>query len=85
MNDSNFCTGDVRTIDSCYRSFIKKSTREIGEEVDWLVSVFEDNAGVIRYNDTINLVYKVETHNSPSALDPYGGAMTGIVGVRSRP
>ena len=77
--------GDVRTIDSCYRSFIKKSTREIGEEVDWLVSVFEDNAGVIRYNDTINLVYKVETHNSPSALDPYGGSMTGIVGVNRDP
>ena len=37
--------------------------------------------GVITWDDTYNLVYKVETHNSPSALDPYGGALTGIVGV----
>lgn len=47
----------------------------------FLVSVFHDNAGVVRFTDVDHLVYKVETHNSPSALDPYGGAMTGIVGV----
>jgi hypothetical protein len=47
----------------------------------YLVSVFHDNAGVVRFSDADHLVYKVETHNSPSALDPYGGAMTGIVGV----
>ncbi|MFO0632470.1 MAG: hypothetical protein U0168_06440 [Nannocystaceae bacterium] len=45
------------------------------------MSVFHDNAGVVRFTDADHLVYKVETHNSPSALDPYGGAMTGIVGV----
>ena len=50
-----------------------------GEEL--LVSVFSDNAGVVRFTERDHLVYKVETHNSPSALDPYGGAMTGIVGV----
>ncbi|MFC1521159.1 phosphoribosylformylglycinamidine synthase subunit PurS [Elusimicrobiota bacterium] len=55
------------------------------EKVDWLLSVFKDNAGVIKFNDKINLVYKVETHNSPSALEPYGGAMTGIVGVNRDP
>lgn len=70
---------------SCYKSFIMKSTREIGEETDMLVSVFHDNAGVITFNDKVDLVYKVETHNSPSALDPYGGAMTGIVGVNRDP
>jgi phosphoribosylformylglycinamidine synthase len=47
----------------------------------FLVSVFHDNAGVVRFTERDHLVYKVETHNSPSALDPYGGAMTGIVGV----
>lgn len=72
-------------IDNLYKSYIKKSTKEIGEEVDWLVSVFTDNAGVIKFNDRFDLVYKVETHNSPSALDPYGGAMTGIVGVNRDP
>ena len=78
-------TGEKETIDSCYKSFVKKSTNEIAEEVDWLVSVFHDNAGVIAFNDKVDLVYKVETHNSPSALDPYGGAMTGIVGVNRDP
>jgi phosphoribosylformylglycinamidine synthase II len=78
-------TGDEQTIESCFKSFIRKSTFEIGERVPWLVSVFHDNAGVIRFNDEIDVVYKVETHNSPSALDPYGGAMTGIVGVNRDP
>jgi len=44
-----------------------------------------DNAGVIKFNDDWNLVFKVETHNSPSALDPYGGALTGIVGCNRDP
>ncbi len=77
--------GKTIKIVSCFKSFIKKSTEEISKEVDWLVSVFHDNAGVIKFNDKIDLVYKVETHNSPSALDPYGGAMTGIVGVNRDP
>lgn len=77
--------GERRTIVSCFKSFIVKSTKEISEDVDWLVSVFHDNAGVIAFNDELDLVYKVETHNSPSALDPYGGAMTGIVGVNRDP
>jgi phosphoribosylformylglycinamidine synthase len=47
--------------------------------------VFKDNAGVIRFNDSFAIVFKVETHNSPSALDPYGGALTGIVGVNRDP
>ncbi len=78
-------TGKTEQISNLYKSYIKKSTKEIGEEVDWLVSVFTDNAGVIKFNDRFDLVYKVETHNSPSALDPYGGAMTGIVGVNRDP
>jgi len=70
-------------INSLFKTFIRKSTEEIGK--DWLVSVFKDNAGVIKFNDDWNLVMKVETHNSPSALDPYGGALTGIVGVNRDP
>ena len=42
---------------------------------------FSDNAGIFRFNEEWNVAVKVETHNSPSALDPYGGALTGIVGV----
>lgn len=77
--------GSIEIIDSLFNTYIKESTRIIGKRIPWLLSVFKDNAGVIRFNDRINLVYKVETHNSPSALEPYGGALTGIVGVNRDP
>ena len=54
--------------------------RDLGED-DWCVSVFRDNAGIVRFDDQDNVVFKVETHNHPSALEPYGGANTGIGGV----
>ena len=53
---------------------------DLGDD-DWCVSVFEDNAGIVRFDDDYNVVFKVETHNHPSALEPYGGANTGIGGV----
>jgi len=74
---------DPETISSLFKSCIRDATEAIGSP--WLVSVFHDNAGVVTFDDAIHLVYKVETHNSPSALDPYGGAMTGIVGVNRDP
>ncbi len=77
--------GREKTIHSLFKTFVRGATEEIAKSVDWLVSVFHDNAGVISYNDRLNLVYKVETHNSPSALDPYGGSITGIVGVNRDP
>ena len=58
-----------------------KPTLDIQKEVDWLLSIFHDNSGVIAWNENWSLCMKAETHNSPSALDPFGGAMTGIVGV----
>ncbi len=58
----------------------QKIRREAAEQ-DWCVSVFDDNAGVIRFDEKYNVVFKVETHNHPSALEPYGGANTGIGGV----
>ena len=58
-----------------------KPTLDIQNEVDWLLSIFHDNSGVIAWNKDWSLCMKAETHNSPSALDPFGGAMTGIVGV----
>jgi len=75
-------------VDSLYRTYIKAATQEVRRrrgEKDFCVSVFTDNSGVIRFTDDYNLCYKVETHNSPSALDPYGGAITGIVGVNRDP
>ncbi len=78
--------GVVEIIDSLFDTYIRAATKRIAEQgCDWLVSVFKDNAGVIRFNERWHLVYKVETHNSPSALDPYGGAITGIVGVNRDP
>jgi phosphoribosylformylglycinamidine synthase subunit PurSL len=77
--------GRIQDIDSLFRTFIVRATEEISGRVDWLVSVFHDNAGVIRLNGDWNISMKVETHNTPSALDPYGGALTGIVGVNRDP
>ena len=75
-------------IDSLFKTYIKGSTEKIRKakgKKDFCLSVFVDNAGIIKFNDDHNLVFKVETHNSPSALDPYGGALTGIVGVNRDP
>jgi phosphoribosylformylglycinamidine synthase len=80
--------GNFETIDSLFKTFIVGATRTIRSQMgerDICLSVFKDNAGVIRFNPDWSLVFKVETHNSPSALDPYGGALTGIVGVNRDP
>ncbi|MCE5252556.1 phosphoribosylformylglycinamidine synthase subunit PurL [bacterium] len=66
-------------IDNLLKQTIVRATREIDH--DMCVSVFEDNAGVIRFDDADNINFKVETHNFPSSLEPYGGAGTGIGGV----
>lgn len=71
--------GNIEKIKSIYKTYIKGSTFEINKK--WAVSVFNDNAGVVDWLDDHYLAIKVETHNSPSALDPYGGALTGILGV----
>lgn len=71
-----------KTIHGLYPQYIKKSTYQLKEQgIDWPISVFKDNAGIVRLDDKVDLCLKVETHNSPSALDPYGGALTGILGV----
>jgi len=77
-----------QAVDSLFKTYIKGSTEKIRRakgKKDFCLSVFVDNAGIIKFNDNYNLVFKVETHNSPSALDPYGGALTGIVGVNRDP
>ncbi|MGC8657750.1 MAG: AIR synthase-related protein, partial [Desulfomonilaceae bacterium] len=80
--------GKVAQINSLFKSYVQRSTEDVRRELgskDFCLSVFKDNAGVIKLDDNWNLVMKVETHNSPSALDPYGGALTGIVGVNRDP
>jgi len=68
-----------KKINNLLKSTIMKVTKELDKP--WCVSVFKDNSGVIRFDDKYNLCFKVETHNHPSALEPFGGANTGIGGV----
>ncbi len=73
-----------RHFDNMLKETIFAATQKIRERLgadDWCVSVFEDNAGVVRFDEQFNLAFKVETHNHPSALEPYGGANTGVGGV----
>ncbi len=76
--------GDKRDFDNMLKETIFAATqtirRNLGDD-DWCVSVFKDNAGVVTFDDEFHVCFKVETHNHPSALEPYGGANTGIGGV----
>ncbi|MDE0228620.1 MAG: AIR synthase-related protein, partial [Spirochaetaceae bacterium] len=71
----------VETIDSLFDTCIRATTCAVDRGDGFLRSVFHDNSGVIEFDADTLLCFKAETHNSPSALDPYGGAITGIVGV----
>jgi phosphoribosylformylglycinamidine synthase len=65
--------------DNLLKETVFKATKDLNKP--WCISVFADNAGVIEFDDESAVCFKVETHNHPSALDPYGGAATGIGGV----
>jgi phosphoribosylformylglycinamidine synthase len=70
--------------DGLYKTYIKGATNLIRKKKgkkDFCISVFSDNSGGIIFDKNFLITHKVETHNSPSALDPFGGAITGIVGV----
>ncbi len=75
---------DERHYDNMLKETIFEATqtirRTLGDQ-DWCVSVFKDNAGVVKFDEEFHACFKVETHNHPSALEPYGGANTGIGGV----
>lgn len=79
MSPSLTTPGKSKLIDNLLKSTIMKVTKELNKP--WCVSVFKDNSGVIRFDDKFNVCFKVETHNHPSALEPFGGANTGIGGV----
>ncbi|HEX6508513.1 MAG TPA: AIR synthase-related protein, partial [Chloroflexota bacterium] len=71
--------GSQETIDGLLAECIAAPTRALDKP--WVHSVFDDNAGIIAFDDDFDLAFKVETHNHPSALEPYGGAHTGVGGV----
>jgi len=70
---------EQETIHNLLKRYIMSATEEI--QPDWLVSAFSDNAGIVRFTDTHDIAFKVETHNHPSAIEPFGGANTGVGGV----
>jgi phosphoribosylformylglycinamidine synthase len=75
--------GSVR-YDNLLKETVFAATREVREALgrsDWCVSVFRDNSGVVRFDGDHDICIKVETHNHPSAIEPYGGAATGLGGV----
>lgn len=81
-------TGRRELVDNLYKTCIRDTTALLRKRMganDYCKSVFKDNAGVIAFINGYDVCIKVETHNSPSALDPYGGALTGIVGVNRDP
>jgi len=66
-------------IDGLLKTYIRAATETVNR--DWVRSAFVDNAGIIAFDERFDLAFKVETHNHPSALEPFGGANTGVGGV----
>jgi len=68
-----------RVVDGLLRSCIRRATETLDRP--WVHSAFVDNAGIVAFDDALDVAIKVETHNHPSALEPFGGAATGVGGV----
>lgn len=66
-------------IDGLLKTYLRGATDTIN--APWVESAFVDNAGIVHFDDTFDLALKAETHNHPSALEPFGGANTGVGGV----
>ncbi len=81
----DIATGRRETLDNLFKTCIEAPTLKIKEEKDWVISVLWDNAGVGRFDDQHHYVITGETHNSPSNMEAYGGAITGIVGIYRDP
>ncbi|MEI6437501.1 MAG: phosphoribosylformylglycinamidine synthase subunit PurL [Candidatus Omnitrophota bacterium] len=69
----------TEVIQNLLKQTIVKATNTLNKS--WCVSVFHDNAGIIKFDEKFNVCFKVETHNHPSALEPFGGSNTGVGGV----
>ena len=70
---------EQETINGLLKSYIMRATQQVARP--WVVSAFSDNAGIVRFTETQDIAFKVETHNHPSAIEPFGGANTGVGGV----
>jgi len=69
----------ISNIDSLIKTYLKSATDKIN--APWVISAFVDNAGIIDFDDEYEISFKAETHNHPSAIEPFGGANTGVGGV----
>jgi len=69
-----------KVIENLFEEFIKKPTMKLKKKKDWIVSVLWDNAGIAKFDEEHNYTISAETHNSPSNIEAYGGAITGNVG-----
>ena len=79
LQDAAGRTVTSQQIQGLLRSYIQAATEAVGRP--WVRSAFVDDAGIIEFDEQFDLAFKVETHNHPSALEPFGGANTGIGGV----
>ena len=79
--------GAIKYNGTYIKNLLKETVMKVTKDLNkpWCVSVFKDNAGIIRFDSKHDICFKVETHNHPSALEPYGGAETGIGGVLRDP
>ncbi len=74
--------GQTEEINSMYKTFIQRPSKEImARKPGFVLSCFVDNAGFIKLDDNLSVCLKAETHNHPSAIEPYAGANTGLGGV----
>ena len=74
--------GQTEEIKSMYKTFIQSTTKELmAKKPGFVLSCFVDNAGFIKLDDKLSVCLKAETHNHPSAIEPYAGANTGLGGV----
>ncbi|HMR66171.1 MAG TPA: phosphoribosylformylglycinamidine synthase subunit PurL [Anaerolineae bacterium] len=70
---------EKQIVSGLLKSYIRSATEKLRKP--WIRSTFVDNAGIIAFDQNWDLAFKVETHNHPSALEPFGGANTGVGGV----
>ncbi|MFB0522884.1 MAG: AIR synthase related protein, partial [Candidatus Bathyarchaeia archaeon] len=68
-----------KRIKSLFKTYIAKVAHQL--KPAWCFSIFEDNAGIVNFDKGFGVAVKVETHNHPSAIEPFGGAATGVGGV----
>lgn len=71
--------GSTTVVDGLLSSLLRAATDAL--DAPWVQSAFVDNAGIVSFEDGWDVALKAETHNHPSALEPFGGANTGVGGV----